>query len=542
MSRVLVIGIDGGDPQLLEAWKDKLPNFHRLIKKGTYGTLESTIPSTSCPAWNSLATGKNPGKLGVYGWVDVDAAGYPRVSNWHIFNGFTLYELLSQVGKRVGLVNIPLSYPPRRLNGFVVSGWPAPGGTRNYAWPPELVGEINRLVKGYTIEPKFVTPRFARGREKAFLKNIEKHTEEVFTVTKYMMERHPWDFFMVVFISPDRVQHEMWHFMDSNHPLHRPDSELSLMNGILDTYRKLDEILGALLTLIDEDTYVLTLSDHGFGPFHGHFMMNNWLQQQGLLVLKSGKRRKGNLDLLSKILDRKSSSSDVVRKLLSRTGLFELGKRLAIRFPRLVELQVLTMRPEEDLFNSIDWAKTKAVAWGTDNKIYINSRGLANGEYETLRNQIIDSLYTIEHPVTGEKVITEVFTPEQLYGRNRLGRPPDIQYVIADHKYTQSTDIGSSSLWRMSHRSGWHRTDGLIILNGPAIREGAKISGRIIDVAPTILHMFGLPIPKDMDGGMLKEVFEEGSELATREARYVEVDEERRIKQKIKGLKDSGRI
>jgi len=204
MSRVLIIGLDGATFDLIMPWvqEGRLPTFERLIREGASGEMESVIQPITAPAWASFLTGKNPGKHGIYDFYRREPGSYNmRPVNRNRVVGKTLYELLSEGGKKVGMINVPMTYPPRPVNGFIVTGMMTPPGA-SFAYPPQLQREL--LTRGYRVE---LDTWYKSGKEKEFFKELMgvlKRREEAFLA---LMEGRPWDFLVCVFRATDLVQH-----------------------------------------------------------------------------------------------------------------------------------------------------------------------------------------------------------------------------------------------------------------------------------------------------------------------------------------------
>ena len=127
--KVICIGLDGATFDLIRPWlsKGKLPNIGRIIKDGVWGELESVIPPVSAPAWTSFMTGKNPGKHGIFGFKKEKQGTYEELFvNRKLIKSETLWKCLSDVGKKVIVINVPLTYPPEEINGYLMSGMDTP--------------------------------------------------------------------------------------------------------------------------------------------------------------------------------------------------------------------------------------------------------------------------------------------------------------------------------------------------------------------------------------------------------------------------------
>jgi len=542
-NKALIIGLDSADPGLIETWIDQLPNFKKLFEEGCHGKLRSTTPPVTCPAWISFATGKNPGTLGIYDWEDFQPPQKPGLSNWKVPGHLKIWQLLGNAEYKVGVVNVPLTYPPQAVNGFMIGGFPVPPGATDYTYPPQLVKQINSIVSGYDPDPKQIAnPDYLRRGAHQFLEEVDKATENVFSLAKHLMKTSEWHFFMVTFMCLDQVGHYFWRYLDKKHPDYKSKEAEEFSGAIFSSYKKIDNILGSLISLTDENTYVFVMSDHGSGPQYGNLAINTWLMQKGLLTLKLESPLRNKLVSILDSTFERSLRSALIVKTFRKLGLFTWGRKLAHRTFGLVNPEN-PLWATQHLFEAVDWSQTKAIGL-SNGKIYLNKEILSTTEqYERVREEVISSLYEVKDPLTGKEAVSQLFTKEQVYGEDCSGNPPDIVYFLNNLKYNQTSSVNSSSLWQIpARRSGEHRPDGLFIAKGPGIKSGKKIDARIIDLSPTTIHLFGLPVPKDMDGRVLKEIFREGSEPAKRQLLYEEGSERERMKDKIKELKQLRRI
>ena len=179
--------------------------------------------------------------------------------------------------------------------------------------------------------------------------------------------------------------------------------------------------------------------------------------------------------------------------------------------------------------------------------IYINKKGREPfgivSEYNSLKNKLISDLKATEKIYN---INVEIYNPSEIYTGDFVDYAPDIILSI-DNWRCMITEKGSDVIFvrkpSSENLTGSHRLEGIFCAYGPDIKKGEKLDGaKIYDIAPTILHIFGVPIPKDMDGRVLKEIFREDSELAKREIIYTKESEEDKIKENIRKLKDMGKI
>jgi len=507
MTKIVVVGLDGADPNLIELWREHLPNLGRIMKNGVYGNLESTIPAATVPAWYCFSSGKNPGKIGVYWFVNLTANGTTRIADSTLCDSPKFWDVLSRFGKCVGLLNIPGTYPPTEVNGFIVSGMLSPLSSKNYTYPLKLRKELNELVNGYEIDPFQTDPKRMGGGEEEFLDELERIHSKRLEATKYLMKRYDWDFFMVVFRSIDLVQHHFWHHMDEKHPKYDLIRSHRYRNTIRNWYVKIDEAIGQIAETIDREVYLFIMSDHGCGPSNSCFYINEWLQKQGFLKLRSEiSNYRDNLGDLKNLLCKHLSPS-LIRRLLHI-----IPPSFILKGTRAGS----SKRSLDKLFLEVDWSNTKAFALGgPSSNIYVNLKGRTTWgtvepgrHYEETRDQIIEKLRQTRFTATGERVSTNIYKKEELYWGKHSDIAPDlaVEFFSNGSRCTVYTSIGDGRLWGESPTSGAHLRDGVWMVIGPkVIRQ--KMHAKITDLAPTILYLLRVPVPKDMDGKVLRQAF-----------------------------------
>jgi predicted AlkP superfamily phosphohydrolase/phosphomutase len=563
--KVIVIGLDGVTLDLVLPWvkEGKLPNLARFLEEGSWGELYSTIPVNSAPAWVSFATGKNPGKHGIYHFTEL---GNHTLEN-HFHNARTrksnaIWNIASGKGINVIVVNVPFTYPPEEVKGIMISGLDAPGTNHTITYPPSVFSEINEATGGYEIEADLADlyqTRSDRDREE-FLQSVSRVEDKRAETALYLMRKYPWQLSIIVFMATDRVQHRLWKYMDKNHPHHNPDDAEKFGDAILRVYQKMDEIVGRFLEEFHDSTFFI-MSDHGFGPAAVKFIdLNKWLYSVGLLTFLQNDDGGFLKGIASRIL---SSGREALRKSLPvklrhyiRKRLFSLNERLD-RFIRL---------------SNINWSSTKAYSdrtVDTVSTIWINLKGREPGgivtpgkECEDLIENIIEKLNDLKDPATNEKTTEKVYRREEIYNGDNIHRAPDLiikwkrdayrtQSCIASKRNTSMTFIGDISHEETSlTASGEHKEKGVLMIKGKNVKYDNRVFGaNITDIVPTILYSLNLPIPGDMDGIVLTDVFEdeylklntiredviESQPEETGEAIYTPEDE-REIEERLKGL------
>lgn len=534
---------------------DDLPNLKKIKENGVFGSLNSTIPPFSCPAWNCFMTGKNPGKIGIFdfqvGLGQFDVSSYPAIVNLTYQDSLSFWDIISDVGLKVGIINVPLTYPPTELNGFMVSGFLTPPDATDYTYPEELRDEIYKFIPNY--EPtefvEMTAPELMRRREEGFLDANSLCIENTSRISDYLLRNKRWDVFVTVFTPLDRLQHYFWHHMDENHPKYDESQAQKYRNVIKDFYQKLDGIIGELEGKLDEETNIIIMSDHGFGPAYGYFHINNFLRESGFLSVE----KPGRIKVLSNYI---LKGSKHLLRFIAKLGILELpfikgailGEKSWIRklTPKNIKLEHPYMRSRS--FLDIDWKNTKAYAFG-NNKIFINLKGRESkgiieegDEYEKIVRELKDALYGVRSPLTGKPLFAKIYEKKEIYKGKHTKEAPDL--VVMGKEISFKMGTGKGEVFEIPGlQSGDHRQEGLIMMKGPDIKGGKRISADILDIAPTVLYMEGIAIPSDIDGRVLKEVLNidyeiEYQEPISREKDVHKYSEEENIElqKRLKGL------
>ncbi|MBN1917668.1 MAG: alkaline phosphatase family protein [Verrucomicrobia bacterium] len=457
--KVLVIGLDSTPHGLIfDEMTDRLPNFRRLMDAGRYGKLNSTIPAITIPAWSVMLTSKNPGRLGFYGFRNRKGYSYDEmwIANNNAVKEPRVWDVLGAAGKRSIAIGVPQTYPPKPLNGELVASFLTPDTTCEYTYPKELSAEIKDVVGGYMLD----ADDFRTEDKQRLLDDIRAMTEKRFKLVRHMMTTRPWDFFMFVEMGPDRIQHGFWKYHDPQHRLYRPGNPFE--NAIRDYYVALDREIGTVLDLLDERTAVLVVSDHGAQRMDGSICINDFLIQKNWLTLREPP-------------------------------------------PKVTRLKNL----------SVDWPKTKAWGWGGYvSRVFLNVKGreaqgaVEPSEYERTRDELIALFKSIPDD-KGRPLRTQCFKPNEIYSLEHIEQAPDLIVYFDDLYWRATEDVGHDSIWSFETEIGpddaMHAQHGMHILAWPGAKRGRNDKANLIDGAPTILDLLGVPVPKDMEGRSLAQ-------------------------------------
>ncbi|MDR4509138.1 MAG: alkaline phosphatase family protein [Candidatus Brocadiaceae bacterium] len=452
--KVFVLGLDSIPPELIfDKWLSELPNIRQLISKSLYGEMKSTIPAITCPAWISMMTSVDPGGLGLYGFrnrTQYNYEGLSFVSSRSVTRP-TVWDILSNRGKRVLVIGVPVTYPPKPVNGYMVTGFLTPDTKCDYTYPNTLKTLVEGVTNGYI----FDVDEFRSEKKEHILKIIYEMTEKRFKLTRHFILSTDWDFCMMVEMGPDRIHHAFWNYFDESHPRYIPHSNYK--HAILNYYRYLDREIGETLALLDEDTMVLVVSDHGMKKMVGGIGINEWLIQHGYL----------------KLMHYPSCPTSISKQI-------------------------------------IDWKNT--CVWGEGGyygRIFMNVKGrepmgvIAQQNYESFRNELIGRLKDLRDQ-TGRVINTKAYKPEDIYSECR-GIPPDLLVYYGDLDWRSVGSVGNGNVWTSEKDLGPdganHSQYGIFIMkNGTNSRKERRKGITLYDVAPTILNYLSVGVPDYMKG------------------------------------------
>jgi predicted AlkP superfamily phosphohydrolase/phosphomutase len=547
MSPVIIIGIDGCPPALLREWlrEGELPTLAGLVSRGSFGVLRSTPNYQSASAWTSIVTGVGPGKHGIFHFTNPVPGSYEvEQINASARRAPTIWRLLSDAGLRVAALNFPVSFPAESVNGAQVAGWLAPtDSSPGFTHPPELADEITRRFGRFPIQPD-VRRHALAGRwdevARVAIVGIRYKAE----VARWLAEREAYDLLGVVFVETDSVQHWCWRLIDPTHPQYPGTGS---PNPILEVYRALDEELASLLEVAGPDADALVVSDHGQASNSGgQVFLRGWLRAAGYLTPRpeGASGRAGNR-LVARAFN-----------LIKNHAPNSVKVRLRARFPGL---QSRAQRGMSGL--TPDWSRTRA--WTEMGHIFINLRGRQpNGivepgeEYEALIAELTEGLLALEDEASGERAVAAVTRGDEEFAGPWADAMPDLLVHWRDDVHPaalrwRGADGSEVSVARPPDRtlpSGAHHPDGTFIASGPRIRAGVDLAPlSVCDLAPTVLHLLGRPVPSYMDGSVATEALrpeaasgvrvEETELLAGRAQADRPSDEDQRIIEKrLRGL------
>lgn len=550
--KIFIISLDGATFSVLNPLMRQgyMPNLSAMTSRAVAADLESVIPPVTAPAWTSFMTGKHPNKHGIFDFARFD----PEHYNWAINNADhiqskTLWQILSDKNKRVIVLNLPYSYPPYEVNGVLVSGWDAPFTEPAFSYPTGISDDILQKFPDYKtnlwiseLQPLRSDAQFSELTEK-----LTAGFRQQAQIAADLLETESWDVFMVHFQQTDWIQHKLWTYIEQG--CNNADDHSPRVEATRRCYRLFDEYVGLLLDKVEPLKPIsILLSDHGFGRLMGNIHPNYYLKQWGYLSVTPQAQ-----DRLHSIKYRlRHSTLKPVRTLyrsLSRAsnGLQNRDAKQEHTSWADNAGNVLGARGA-----TWDWNKTKAgVIYAYQlGFVYVNligrgPRGIVQpgSEYETLVTDLISRFREIRRPDTGEQLLEDVVRGVDVYP------PADNDILVPDLVLLPVEGYGFSFSFNDAppqvSDEGTHRHNGVVLIEGGDIKRPASdFRPNLIDIAPTILHILGLPIPSDMDGRVLEEIltpelpvhYEEVDNSIARVAQDYKQAESEIIAQRLKGL------
>jgi predicted AlkP superfamily phosphohydrolase/phosphomutase len=507
--RVLMIGLDGTtfdvlDPLISEG---TTPTIGRLVAEGARGPLETIFPPLTAAAWTSAVTGKNPGKHGILEFFLRKKGTFEEIAvNQRLRDSRALWDLLGDAGLRSIVTNVPCTYPPEPIDGVMISDFLTPCGRRDFVAPEGLLDEIEERFGPYRLH---LGGTYRKGAIDSVVDELVDEVEYKSRVNCFLMEREEWSACLTHVWGTDRIQHELWHVFDDSHPRHDSEEGRQYAVRVRDYWRKVDDEIARMVEAAGPGVHTMLVSDHGFGPLHKYCSFNVWLMQQGLLRLKR-------------------DAMTTVKRLAFALGLTpELAFKLSRRVPAgkaKAKRGVTADRKKRGLlneiflsFNDVDWSRTLVYSKGNYGQLFLNLKGREpygvispGAEYERIRDDIVRRLREIRDPRTGGPLLGQVFKREEIFWGPHVEEAPDICFLPDDMRYISIGDMDFTSnrfIVDAFGISGGHRMHGIFVAHGPSVRTDVRANEpRIVDVAPTILHLLGQPIPDDVDGRVLEEI------------------------------------
>jgi predicted AlkP superfamily phosphohydrolase/phosphomutase len=483
--KICVLGLDCAAPEIIFG-DERLQNIRRLMDMGVYGRLESVVPPITVPAWMCMATSQDPGSLGVYGFRNRTDYSYSGlgIANSASIKELAIWDHLAREGRKSIISAVPPNYPPRRINGISIGCFLTPDSTKDeYTYPASLKTKITELVGEYPVDVKGF-----RTDDKAWLKQeIFEMSRKQWEVIRWLLKEQEWDYFQFVDIGLDRMHHGFWNYFDKQHVQYQPGNPYE--NLIPDYYLWLDEQIGGVLELLDNDTIVMVVSDHGAQRLDGGFVVNEWLAREGLLVLDE--------------------------------------------YPKDV-------KPFAEL--KVNWAKTKV--WsegGYYARVFFNVKGrepqgtIPAPEYEAFQDEMKAKFEALTDD-KGRPLNSLVFKPKEIY-RSVRNVPPDLIVHFGGLFWRSIGSVGYGRIHVQENDTGPdacnHAQYGMFLLAAPNCPLHGEYEGaKLLDIAPTLLDLAGYEIPGVMQGRSLVA----GMEKKPPEGSSGDAGREKIIRDRLAGL------
>lgn len=493
--KVLILGLDGATLDVLGPLMEsgRMPNLKRVFDQGAGGNLRSTTPPITPAAWTTFLTGRTPGAHGIIDFerYDVRTNGLSFNSTNALRSVRSLWRILGDRGFRIGSVNVPMTFPPVEVNGFLISGFEAVSTKSEFTWPADLKHEILRRWPDYTFKNRWRRKTF--GGDKLYAENLADITRSFHQgaeVLEHCGERFGWDVLMIVLKMVDNLQHKVWRYIDP-----RTRSRFPKRCAMAEAcFEELDVVVGRISDYADKHgAHLMIVSDHGHGSLEGKVQANLLLKEWGYLALRSESAQAGNRvrRALSKLVRKKGKFA---------AGSFSLTDDLAMDFER---------------------TRAAVMHAGMAGFLYINLKGrqptgiVDASDYEALRDELkarLEQATCTDPQGRNIKLFDAVHKPEELYDCDRAGREwlPDLMLspqprLSVVRKIRGREPVQWIPLRRME---GTHRVEGIYAIRGPGVCHGLRNEAGIIDAAPTILAMLGVFVPSDMEGRVIEEVFD----------------------------------
>jgi len=486
--KTLLIGLDGATFTVLDPLMEQgvMPFLKSFYAQGVRAGLRSIIPPLTPPAWTSLMTGRRPGQHGVFDFFRMDS---PSTRHIRFFNSNdvqcdTIWSLASANGLRTTTLNFPAMFPAPRIAGYVVPGWIPWKQLRLACWPEGLFDKLKaipdfnprELAMDIKLEEKATEGTSNYAELEPWIELHRRREQNLFQALRFLTQEDPSDLTAVLFDGVDKLQHLCWRFIrpEDDRPL-TEEWEHQIRRACLNYYRCVDSLLEQMCALAGPEVTVVLASDHGFGPTYDVLHINTWLERNGYLAWSEA-----------------SKSRDTEGALL---GVGQVAKHTWL----------------------MDWDKTKAFATTpTSNGIYIavsrdgTTPGVPASEYAGFRQKLMDELRQIPDLQTGQPLVTEVYTRDDIFKGPHHDVAPDLTLVLRDGGLVSilpSPDVVS----KRPVVSGAHRHVGIFGARGPGIQRGLDAGElSILDIAPTVLYSLGLPLLAELEGRVPVEIYEPG--------------------------------
>lgn len=496
--KTLVVGLDGFCRPVLDTLtkNNVVPTLEELSNRAAVGTLTSQLPPWTPSAWPSMYTGVNPGKHGVFDFLHFDGYDWELVDRSCV-NEHAIWELLSTHGYSSVVVNVPVTAPPSPFDGALIPGYLASEHPPTH--PTGLLDELEAELGAYSLYGTLLDETVRGERRVNELVRLTRMRGAAF---RYLCNQFDPDFGFVQFQSTDTVFHEF------------PDSSQVVQS----VFRAVDEEVASIFEMCEPDLTLL-VSDHGIGPMCGYeFRVNNFLHEAGYVEKTADGAgmptwKTTVRDQLERPRPRAIAKSTAIGGMKGLAKLGMTSQRIGAILSRVgLEDRVLNAVPIDVVragTEQVDFpASTAYMRSRTEMGVRMNVAGREPGgiidpaEYDRVRSELIDLLRSVDTP-DGRPVFERVYPREVMFDGDFVEHAPDIITVPErfDH-FLVSTLKGD--LFGEPTEPWEHKEHGIVVAMGEDVDPGTDLhNAHLLDIAPTIIASFGIPIPERLDGRAL---------------------------------------
>ncbi len=507
MRKTIVIGIDGACWEYIKPLleEDKLPNIKRMMDSGSYGILESVLPPISPVAWSSVITGTNAGKHGIFGWKKPKRNESSEAVDSTMRKVAPFWKYLNEEGLRVGIFNIPLTYPPEDIDGYIVPGFEVPANCKDAVYPQDLSAIVKKKYGDFLNN----LPLDLLLSQKAIEMGVESYFQKYCFSEE--MRTH-----LALDLAPE-CDVILFNYMITDHLNH----QVRDFDAITRAYRFVDEMVGTWLKRFPDENYIL-MSDHGSTRIKGIVNLNQLFFNEGLLQL-----RKRQIDSLSKdevnkmlhlILHNRGLRPNILEKVVRRIYLLYLY--LISEKHRVNRLRKLRQAAPKEVncflyLDKIDYEKTIVHVNTDDGFIFLNKQEMNEKRY----NQLVQKLMSIKDPFSGDPLFSFIRKKEAFFKGNQVKLAPElyghfwestcfIKTSLNFSAFKLETPYRQTGLYRDFDTCGSHQRDGIYIVFGPDLKKSSGKKGKrysLLDVTPTVLYLQKVGIPENFDGKIMRD-------------------------------------
>lgn len=481
--KTLLLGLDGATFSVLDRLMGEgiMPFLRRFVASGTRAELLSTPNKITPTAWTSLVTGRSAGNHGIFDFVrteETESGLYVRLVDSRDIRCETIWSMVSRQKRKVISLNFPVMFPPQPLAGYMIPGFVSGRYLRRAVYPLGLYERLKTLPEfnlgeiawDMDMEQKSVQT-LPQEEYESWIRFHIRREQQWFTLLKYLMQNNACDLTAYLADGADKILHLAWRFIDPAYFPQRPSEwEQKIRELCLEYFRQLDGFIAEVVTMVGPEARVFMVSDHGFGPTWEIFYLNVWLHQHGYLEWGEGGTDLDNSD-----------------------NIFATRRRAQL----------------------LDWQKTVAYApTPSSNGIRIrvskgpDQPGIPVESYESFRRELCASLLAFTDQVSGERIVKQIMTREEIFSGSEMPLAPDLMLVLRDHGFISILNA-EMPLKQRKEIKGTHRPEGIFIAAGPGLRKGHRLDQlSILDVCPILLYSLGLEIPLNLEGNLPLESFE----------------------------------